>query len=282
MGMLPLVRAPVVEQADLERLAVAAPVQVSPDAEIVLSRIQKRVTASGILILDIGSSQEVYARSADVTRPIASLTKMMTALIIVEQHSLDEWVRVPDDIKEIEGSNAGLPPGSEFTVGDLLSAILIHSANDAAETLARYHSGSVEAFVGEMNLRAKSLGLRNTRYANPVGFDDPYQHSTARDQAWLAMFVLRHPEIRERMATPTISIQSRDGQSTLSLTNTHQLLKPDTAIVAGKTGTTLGAGQCLLSVVGDGGREYVVVLLGSRARYVDMQVVLDVLADLLV
>jgi len=281
MGMLPLVRAPVVQQADLQNLAIAAPMQLPPDAPSALSRLQTRVTASGMVILDLGSSQEMVARNADTRRPIASLTKLMTALIIAERHSMDEWVRVPSDIGSIEGSTADLPANAEFTVGDLLSASLVHSANDAAETLARFHSGSSEAFVAEMNARAISLGLRSTSYANPIGLDDPQQWSTAREQAWLAMFVLRHPEIRERMSTSSVTIHSRQGKS-IALASTHSLLRPDSPVIAGKTGTTMGAGQCLLSIVREGSEEYVVVLLGSRERYADMRAIIGALADLII
>jgi D-alanyl-D-alanine carboxypeptidase (penicillin-binding protein 5/6) len=209
---------------------------------------------------------------------MASLTKLMTALLIVENHALDEWVRVPGDLGELNGNIAHLPTGHEFTVGDLLSALLTASANDAAETLARFHSGSVEAFVAEMNARAEVLGLKRTHYANVAGFDDPDQWSSPRDVAWLALFAFRHPPIAQRLSQRGAQIRSRQGVM-LSLTHTHAFLHASTPVVAGKTGTTNGAGQCLLSFVEAGGRQYLVVLLNSQARYVDLRVVLDALHE---
>jgi len=247
-------------------------VPIAPPAERV--SIDRRLSASGIIVVDLASGQMVYGMQADIERPMASLTKLMTALIIVETHDLDEWVPVPKDIAETPGSVAYLPAGDRFTVGDLLSALLIPSANDAAVTLARFHSGSTEAFVKEMNARAAALGLTGTQYANASGMDDPRQWSTPRDIARLVSFIQNEPAIRERMALKGTVIRSKGGQE-ISLTHTHALLRANNPLVEeGKTGTTNAAGQCLVSVVGKDAHEYVVVLLRSQKRYDDMQAIL--------
>ncbi|OIO53145.1 hypothetical protein AUJ46_05795 [Candidatus Peregrinibacteria bacterium CG1_02_54_53] len=253
-------------------LASLVGVPIAPPAESVV--IKRRLSASGVIVVDLASGQTVFGIQSDIERPMASLTKLMTALLTVENHDLQEWVTVPKDIANTPGSVAYLPPGEQFTVGDLLSALLIASANDAAVTLARFHSGSTEAFVAEMNARAKSLGLSGTQYANASGMDDPRQWSTPRDIARLTAFVQKEIAIRERMALKGTVIYGRSGQA-ISLTHTHALLRARNSLVEeGKTGTTNAAGQCLVSVVGKDGHEYVVVLLRSQKRYDDMQAIL--------
>lgn len=278
MGLVPMPSAPQPSSNLIAQLTLPAPAP-KESADFPGRSFTRAVSASGIVILDLQSGQELFARHAEQKRSVGSLTKIMTAVIIAESHGMDDIVTIPADIAKTEGSVANLPPGAHFTVGDLLSALLISSANDAAETLAVFHSGSESAFVAAMNERARMLGLRNTSFANPSGLDDTDQWSSARDIAWLAAYALRDADIRSRMATEHTSIKSTEGR-VVALEHTHMLLKKGTPVIAGKTGTTLAAGQCLFSLVTEGGREYVVILLGSRERYVDLRAVLRVLSSL--
>lgn len=274
-GMVPAVRMQSPDHVALSRLAIASPSPLKAHMEQGLA-VAKRVSASGVLITDLTTGQVLYQKYSDVRRPMASLTKLMTAIVIVENHRLDEWVAVPTDISTMDGDIARLPPGHHFTVGDLLSALLIPSANDAAEALARFHSGTTEAFVDAMNERARAIGLEDTSFANPVGFDDLAQWSTPRDLALLATFALRDPEIKSRLGSRGKKILSREGTE-IALTHTHAFLHADTSVIAGKTGTTKAAGQCLMSIVKLGNREYLVILLRSLQRYADMRIILDAL-----
>jgi D-alanyl-D-alanine carboxypeptidase len=276
MGMVPVLGSTLPELVPLADLSIASPSPFVPGSAQVPT-LGKRVSASGVLVLDLQSSQQLYGRNADMRRPLASLTKLMTALLIAENHSMDEVVTVPKTINKVEGSKAPLVPGERYTVGDLLSAMLMVSANDAAEALALYHSGTEAAFVAAMNARAQELGLHDTSFANPIGLDDPAQWSTPRDIAWLALFDYRNAAIRSRMSMKQTVIRDADG-GLLPLLHTHELLRQDPAVLAGKTGTTGDARECLLSVVREGGREYMVVLLGSRERYIDMRSLLRTLA----
>lgn len=277
MGMVPVWGG----QGNLSALSSGMTVARPVTAQVLaLDALDSLLTASGAVIVDLDSGQTLYGLNTDVPRPMASLTKLMTALIIVQNHDLDDVVTVPRHATDVIGTTANLPAGERFTVGDLLSALLITSGNDAAVTLAEYHSGSVPAFVEEMNRRARELGLKDTVYENPVGLDAPAQQSTPRDLAWLAMFVLRFDAIAERMGTPTAQIAGLSGK-TITLTHTHQLLRAEDSdeILAGKTGTTDAAGQCLLSIVEAGGRRYITVLLHSRDRYADLRQVLQTLSQ---
>ncbi len=277
MGMVPVWGLQSSSRTGLAEITVAPPA-IDAALNERFRALGNRLSASGVIITDLASGQTIYERDADRARPMASLTKLMTALLIVENHSLQELVTIPRDIADVVGSTVDLPAGDQVTVGDLLSALLIPSANDAAVTLARYHSGSLSAFVEEMNERARSLGLRHTVYANPTGLDASTQRASPRDMAWLTMYVMRRPEIAERMATRGMQFQTQKGK-TIYLTHTHALLHADTAVKGGKTGTTDGAGQCLLSIVTSGDREYGVVLLRSLDRYGDMRAILDALLE---
>ncbi|MFA7681696.1 MAG: serine hydrolase [Candidatus Peribacteraceae bacterium] len=269
LGMLPLA-----SQAPQGSSAAPGIIAVAPPMAPV--NITEHLSASGVLIIDANGGQELYAQQATVRRPMASLTKLMTALIIVENHEFTEVVAVPQEVENINGSVISLPPGERFTVSDLLSALLIASSNDASYALAVFHSGSEKAFVEEMNKRAQMLGLNDTHYANASGLDSTEQWSTPRDIAWLASFVLKKPAIRERMGKRGKRILSLEGTD-IFLTHTHALLHTDASVHAGKTGTTNAAKECLLSLVDVGGKSYIVVLLHSVSRYMDMRTILDVL-----
>jgi len=274
LGMVPVSTMPIKEVpiVSLQHVSIAPP--------LTALTVKQRLSASGILIADLEGGQFLYGKQSRVRQPMASLTKLMTALIIVENHDLREWVTVSRASEEIDGNKSYLPPGEQFTVGGLLSALLIASANDAAHVLATFHSGSVRAFVEEMNTRAQALGLRDTQFANPSGLDSSLQWSTPQNLAWLANFVLHKEEIRSRMERRGIRIVSRQGTE-IPLTHTHALLHANTPVVAGKTGTTDGAKECLLSVVESGGREYVVIIMHSLERYADMRKLLSVFEEAL-
>ncbi len=256
-------------------LGVAPPSTVTAQLLSLGTSSGARLTASGVIVVDLESGQTVFAHNANVARPMASLTKLMTALLIVEGNDLSEIVTIPKAATEVEGNVVYLKAGEHYTVSDLLSALLIPSANDAAMALAIHHSGSVEAFAEEMNDRAQALGLAHTSFHNPAGLDAATHRSTPQDLAWLAMYVMRIPDIAQRMGTPSAQIQSREG-TVSNLTHTHALLRTDEKeILAGKTGTTDGAGQCLLSIFTAQGRSYIAVLLHSHDRYADMRTVLS-------
>lgn len=270
MGMVPVADLPSTTEQPVFNVDIAPPAN---DFDLV-----RPVSSSGVLIIDLTSGQHIFGLHEERRRPMASLTKLMTALIIVENHDLDEQVRIPVGMSKVIGNKAYLPEGEHFSVGDLLSTLLISSANDAAVTLSIFHSGSVDAFVEEMNLRADALGLLNTSFANPAGLDHPDQYSTPSDIAWLTMFSLRYPDIAKRMATRGSRVYSKEGTPVFS-THTHALIHGDKSVVAGKTGTTDGAKQCLVTIVEENGRKYLVVLFRSAQRYADMRTILNELVD---
>lgn len=235
------------------------------------------ISASTMIVVDTKTGQTIFEKNSDTKRPMASITKLMTALIIAENHALEEKVTIPVIATQVEGHKVYLKAGEVYTVGSLLSALLISSSNDAAVALAVLHSGTPDAFVATMNQRAKELGLESTSFANPTGLDDSAQYSTAQDIAWLTIFVSKRPEIATRMNQPASTIASFNG-SKINLYHTHALLhsvptaiaQSDFSIEGGKTGTTDMAKQCLVSLVKSEDKEYVVVLMHSDHRYEDL------------
>ena len=270
-GVLPAPSAPLQEPE-----VSVAQVDIAPLADPIT--ITERLSASGVIITNVLGGQELYAKQSDIKRPMASLTKLMTALVILEHHDLDEWVRIPRDAEETEGNRAYLPSGERFTVDALLSALLISSANDAAVALALHNTDSVTDFVALMNERAQSLGLVNTHFANPMGLDSTQQWSTPRDISRLLAFALRSDVLREKLSRRGQRIYSYGGQR-IDLTHTHALLHANTIVTAGKTGTTDAAKECLSSLVQFEDQEYLVVLMHSDNRYRDMRKILAIFQD---
>lgn len=246
----------------IEVMSISAPSKL-------VNRIQApNLSASGALLLDAESGEEMFAINADERRPMASLTKIMTALLILENHDMFEVATVPPVADEIKGSTVGLKAGQRMSVGNLMKALLLPSANDAAYTLATFHSRSVGSFVQLMNQRAEQMGLKNTHFANPAGLDNAEQYSSPRDLGWLTIAALKHPTFRSVVGTRTARISSMEGV-TFDLRNTNEMLHFNEDVYGVKTGTTDNAGECLIVLFTEHDHPYLLILLGSKDRYTD-------------
>ncbi len=247
----------------IEVLSIAAPAEKRKPL-----LLPERLSASGMLLLDLQSGETLLSRNENQRRKVASLTKIMTALLILENHNLNEIVPVPTLADGIRGSAVGLKAGEFFRIGDLLKALLIPSANDAAYALAIDDAGSVSRFVERMNKRASSLGLKNTHFTNPAGLDSTEQYSSVRDLSWLTIAALKHPVFRKIVSTKSGTIEATTGQS-FDLRNTNELLHENPHVFGVKTGTTDLAGECLIVLFEEEHRPYLLVLIGSNDRYTD-------------
>jgi len=206
----------------------------------------------------------LWAAAENERRAPASLTKMMTALLVLEQGQLEEPVVVSRAAARERGSHIGLRAGEQLRARDLLAATIMHSANDACRALAD-HGGAT--FVARMNQRARSLGLRNTNFVDPCGHDRPGQYSSAADLARLAEQVLQHPDYRELAAIRTTTIHTLDGRRRFYLRNTNALIGHYPGVIGVKTGTTGLAGYCLIAAAEKNGSRVLVVLLNSPRRW---------------
>ena len=202
---------------------------------------------AGVLV-DLGSGRVLWSRDARTPMPIASLTKMMTALLVVEHTAPHSRVLVTREAIDQQGSKVGLLPlGRRVPVRALLAGLLLPSGNDAAIALAQHVAGSVTRFVALMNARAAALGMACTRYAFPSGFVDTDNYSCADDLAELASVDIGEPRIEElsRQATVAVPFPIKGGK--LFVTNNNPLVLAHYPGITGlKTGWTIAAGECLV------------------------------------
>ncbi|MFT7183722.1 MAG: D-alanyl-D-alanine carboxypeptidase (penicillin-binding protein 5/6) [Oceanicoccus sp.] len=231
-------------------------------------------TAESILMMDVESHSSLFARGEHIQRPIASITKLMTAYIILEENDPNAIVTVSANAASTIGSSMQLVSGEQITVKDLLRGLLINSGNDAAYALAEYNAGSVSAFVEKMNERADLLGMINTKYENPTGLDASGAYSSAHDQALLATHLLGDDSIRIITSLSSLELTSTSGV-THQLTSTNLLLG-QMGIKGLKTGRTANAGECLITLAeGANGQEVITVVLGSQNRFGDTKILVD-------
>ena len=200
--------------------------------------------AASAIVVDGRNGEVMFEKRADDRRSIASTTKLMTALLALERARPNEVFTAPRyDALPIE-SQINLRTGERMKVKDLLKALLLESANDAAATLARNISGSQEAFVAAMNERAEELGLEDTSYANPIGLDDPGNYSSARDLAALARLLLSRPRFARIADTPVAELES--GAVPRVIDNRNRLVSSTPWVSGVKTGYTGSAGYVLV------------------------------------
>jgi len=217
---------------------------------------------SGVLRTTDGRT--LWERDADAVRPIASITKVMTALVVLDQVDPAETVTVSAQAAAVRESGVDLVAGQRLTVQQLLEAMLVPSANDAAYALAEHVAGGEEAFVRLMNQKAADVGLKQTRFANPHGLDGPGHHSTARDIATLTTIAMSNPRFASIVALPAITMSN--GGSAKRFENSNELLGTYAGLEGVKTGWTRGAGYCLAASAHRDDVGLVAVVLGAGSE----------------
>ena len=229
------------------------------------------VGARAWTIMDVRTGEYLAGENAEKRLPMASTTKIMLALMTFEAANLDEEVIVSQEAASFAVplySNVGLFAGDTVSVRELLMASVISSGDDAAYALAEHlGDGSVEEFVGEMNRRVGELGLEDTRFENPVGFDAPDHYSSARDLAEMTRLASKKPEFRRLVETAEAGITTQDR--TIPLVNTNELLFTYELATGVKTGTTPAAGPSLVASAADGDESYITVVLDDEERFAD-------------
>ena len=228
------------------------------------------LSASSAILMDKESGRVLYEKNAREQRSIASITKLMTALVAVELHpDLSSTVTIKREWTGAEGSSMYLKPEEKVTLEALLYGLMLSSGNDAALAIAGYCGGDVESFVAEMNKKAAQLGMNDTHFANPNGLDDPDHYSTAYDMAILAWAVLEREELRTIVSTRSIFIAGR------SLTNHNKLLWRYEGCTGLKTGYTDEAGRTLVSSALRDGQELIAVTLNAPNDWTDHAALFD-------
>lgn len=221
------------------------------------------------------SETPAWAKQADRRLPPASLTKVMTALLVLETTSPAAVVTVTKTSAEETGSRLKLREGDSFLVRDLLAAMLIRSANDAAHALGVHLAGSEAAFAKMMNQRAAKLGLRNTHFTNAAGHDHPQHYSSANDLASIAQEALKHQLFRDLVGTAQAAIKPLNRDETYSMENSNKLLTSYEGMLGVKTGYTSKAGRCLIALAEREGQQVLLVLLNAPQRWESAAAMLD-------
>jgi D-alanyl-D-alanine carboxypeptidase (penicillin-binding protein 5/6) len=224
------------------------------------------LSAPGALLADLDTGQVLFSKDPDSRRPIASLTKIMTGLLVLERSRPSDIVTVGEDASIPEDDRAGisalgLEVGEQISVEHLLYALLLQSANDAAVALADHVSGSVPRFVKDMNRRAAALGMRHTRFRSPNGLDDR-GYSTARDLMTLTRAAMAIPAFDTIVATQFHTIPAPDG-SERHIQNRNVMLWLYEGATGVKTGYTSRSGYCVVATAERDGRRLVAVVLGA-------------------
>lgn len=238
--------------------------------------------AVSVLLLDVNTGTVILEKNADEQRPVASITKLMTMLLVMEsieagKIDLNQEVTVSKEAAGMGGSQALLDAGGIYPVSELLKSLIVASANDSAVALAELIAGSEAAFAETMNARAKELGLHATHYVNASGLPAENQYTTARDVAQLSMEVLKHPVYFEYSKIWMDEIHHQKGRVT-ELVNTNRLIRFYEGADGVKTGSTNEAGYCISATAKRGEDRFLAVVLGcstGKTRFALAQKLLD-------
>ena len=228
-----------------------------------------KVSSANVLVIDAAADRQIYAKAADEVTPIASVTKLMTAMVVLDAGlSLDEVLDIDTgDFDYLKGSHSRLAMGSALTRREMLRLALMSSENRAASSLARHYPGGKRAFVEAMNVKAALIGMSHTHYADPTGLDAD-NVSTAHDLAKLVQAAATYPLIREFTTTPSYLVELQPTGRTLGFNNSNALVKNQSwDIQLQKTGYIREAGKCVVMLVNIASKPFVIVLLDSFGRY---------------
>lgn len=231
------------------------------------------VSADAAVLMDATTGQVLYEKNAHKRRPIASTTKIMTALLAIEYGDLKSVATVSKHAAGTEGSSIYLRAGEKLTLEHLLYGALMHSGNDACVAIAEHVAGQEGLFVNLMNYKAHRFGLKNTYFANTNGLPNDQHLSTAYDLAVITRHALMNPVFNQIIATRTHQIKGPQGLRHLA--NTNQMLWGYQGANGVKTGTTNAAGKCLVSSATRDGRRLIAVVLHAGDRYADSVKLLD-------
>jgi serine-type D-Ala-D-Ala carboxypeptidase (penicillin-binding protein 5/6) len=284
------------EMIEAERLVIKAKeaelAKVKAAMEVELAKMQEarrafeiknlrgqppKITAERVIVIDPASGEVLYEKNPDKRGAIASTQKLLTAILVAEKGDLDGLVTIEKSDSDCAPVRLGIKEGEKYSRRQLLTALMVKSSNDIAQALARDHSGSVEAFVGAMNARAKELGLEDSRFENPHGLpSEPEQYSTARNLVKIATLADQNADIRAMVKMKKFVFE-REGQSSLTLENTNRVLHNYSVCDGMKTGFTNAAGYCLVASGEKNGKRRIVVVLngGKIGVWSDAQALLE-------
>ena len=228
------------------------------------------VSAQAAVVIDIDNGRVYYEKNADTVLPMASTTKIMTALVVLESGlDLDEYFTVDSNAIMVEGSSMGLQKGDRVTLRTLCYGMLLSSGNDAANAAAVRVGGSIEGFCRLMNERAKEMGLVNTSFQTPSGLDDEKHHTTAKELATVTWYAMKNDDFKNICNRVTASVEFGNPPYKRTLYNHNRLLRTYEGTIGVKTGFTKKSGRCLVSAAERNGVGLISVTLNAPNDWSD-------------
>lgn len=238
---------------------------------------QPSVSAQSAVLISADDGSVLYEHNAHEPLAMASTTKIMTALLALEEaeRAGDPIIDITQEMVMVEGSSMGLQAGNRLSMTNLVSGMLLASGNDAANAAALYLAGSQEAFAQQMNARAAEIGMESTHFVTPSGLDDEEHYSTAYDMALLAQEALRCPEFARIAGSAALQVEFVEPAQKVSYSNHNKLLRMYEGCVGVKTGFTKKAGRCLVSAAQREGTTLIAVTLNAPDDWDDHMAMLD-------
>lgn len=225
---------------------------------------EPKINSRSAVVIDRKSKNIIYGKNENVKKAMASTTKIMTAMVVIQNTNLNNIVEISKKAAGTGGSRLGLKVGDKITVKDLLYGLLLRSGNDCAVALAEYVAGSVPEFSNLMNQNAQMLGLNNTHFVTPHGLDEEEHYTTAYELAILADYALNNEVFAQIVNTKSYTININKSSKTLN--NTNELLGNLNGVYGVKTGFTNGAGRCLVTSIKRGNLDIICVVLGADTK----------------
>lgn len=233
-----------------------------------------QVSAKAVYILEMDLEKVLFEKNSEMRLSPASTTKIMTALVSEGQYKAADILVVPNEAM-VGGSSMGLAVGENMTFRSLLYGMLLNSGNDAAFTIALNYPGGMKAFLNKMNLKVLELGLKNSHFENPAGFDSPNHFSSAADLAVIAKEAIKNPQLAKVVATKETSVISYDKTHAHNLKNLNKLLSEEEGVIGIKTGYTEKAGENLVTLIDRNGHKVLIVMLNSTDRFGETKNLID-------
>lgn len=233
------------------------------------------LSARAAVLIEASTGRVICSKNADQRLPMASTTKIMTALVAIESCDIDTVITVSPDAVGVEGSSIYLFAGEKLSLEDLLYAMLLESANDAAAAIAIAVGGSIEGFAEMMNAKAQRLGLTDTNFTNPHGLDSPEHYTTALELAKIASAAMKNEVFRTIVSTRKRTVPQDNGEGARVLFNHNKLLGGYEGAIGIKTGYTKLSGRCLVSAAKRDGVELIAVTLSAPNDWDDHKTMLD-------
>lgn len=232
------------------------------------------ISAEAGIIIAADTGEVIYEKNPDDRLPMASTTKIMTAITALESSGKDDIVTVSANAERQEGTSLYLKRGDKIRMEDLLYGLMLNSGNDAAVAVAEYISGSVENFSCEMNKKAEKIGIKNSSFKNPSGLDDAEHYTTARDLALISAYAMQNTDFKTIVSTKEKSVRVNNAE-TLYFANHNKLLKRYDGAIGVKTGYTKRSGRCLVSAAERNGVMLIAVTLNDPNDWNDHENMLD-------